>query len=92
MFLRNCLLEKEGKYVLFVTVSSAMVRFASITVTFLFATIFKHLCSTPGTSCGRKGRGSELYGCPKQQSPKDSKLNILNGKCDLFLLNFKLLR
>jgi len=39
-----------------------------------------------------EGGGGELYGCPKHQSPKDSKLNILNGKCDLFVLKFKLLR
>ena len=58
MLLRNCLLEKEGKYVLFVSVSSTMVRFTVITVTFLFATMFKHLCSTPGTRWRRKGRGA----------------------------------
>jgi len=58
MLSRNCLLEKEGKYVLFVTVSSAIVRFTLITVIFLFATIFKHLCSTLGTSWRRKRRGA----------------------------------
>jgi hypothetical protein len=58
MLLMNCLLEEEGKHVLFITVSSAMIRFSLITVTFVFATIFKHLCSTPGISWRRKGRGA----------------------------------
>jgi hypothetical protein len=50
-------LEKEEKYVLFVAVSSVMVRFTLITVTLLFATIFKHLSSTPRLAGGRKGGG-----------------------------------
>ena len=84
-------MEKEGKCVLFFTVPSAMVRFTLITVNFLFATVFKYPYSTTGSSWRRKGRGASCAALLRK-SLKDSKINILNGKCYLFVLYFKLLR